>query len=507
MATHRKHHRNSLFYRLRKWLGLGSGSGRGRTRRHAAGAIDPGLSAGPSVKPTVPAIAQPVAEIPGNTRKRKPKHHRGDFKSRIRHFFRKISGKRHRTGTHKMAGSETATASNLSPAETFDRLQQGLPVGAAEQHRHRSFRGPLYSLLHRINPFRNKSTVHHRRQKPGDRGHSLRRQQQRHRRKFWFFDRGKHKHITPRPAVKAEKQKVTLPATLAWIRNELPGYLLRLTSSMSLFMAAYVITWFIYSLAVIFTASFFNIHAVLTYFEVMWTIDNSSPLWSDLNIVAITFSGPFVSLIMGFIYYVILKKRKQMGSHWRTWFFWLFVLSMAHFLGAFVAGAITWQGFGYVIGWVYMHIFFRILISLIFLAALAWIGWLHAGFMLDTRTLRFRPSDIPYLLINRMVLPYMLGTLLLMIIKIPNAAPQHPTIWDYDVMILVSVLFAMIPPLFNKKLKPPTRLPRKTTHRRRRFIAYSAIAASVALVLLYRVGLSDGLYVFMKFVVNVTTYK
>jgi len=258
---------------------------------------------------------------------------------------------------------------------------------------------------------------------------------------------------------------------------------------------------------VVFTASFFNIHAVLTYFEVMWTVDNTSPLWNDLNIVAITFSGPFVSLVMGLVYYAILRKKKNMGTQPRTLVFWLFVLSMAHFLGAFVAGAITWQGFGYVIAWVYMHIFFRILISLIFLAAMAWIGWLHAGSMLETRTLRIRSSDIPYILINRMVLPYILGTILLILIKIPNVAPQHPTIWDYDVMIIASAFFAIIPPLFNKKLQAPSRSSKHHSHRRRRFIMYGAIAVSLAVVLLYRVGLSNGLYIFMKFVLNVTPYK
>jgi hypothetical protein len=296
-------------------------------------------------------------------------------------------------------------------------------------------------------------------------------------------------------------------SALTWIKNELPPYLLKLVNSMGLFMAAYIICWFIYSMAVIFISSFFNIHAVLTYFEVMWTIDNSSPLWNDLNIVAITFAGPFASLIMGIVYYVILKKKKQMGPQMKTLVFWLFVLSMAHFLGAFVAGAITWQGFGYVIAWVNMHIFFRILISLLFLAALAWIGWLHAGFMIETRTLRTRSADIPFVLVNRMILPFLLGTILLMIIKIPNVAPQHPTIWDYDVMILASVLFAVIPPLFNKKLQTPSRSSKHISHRRKRLIAYGAIAASFALIVLYRAGLSHGLYIFMKFVVNVTPYK
>lgn len=401
------------------------------------------------------------------------RHHRHSLRYRILRFFglapRRQSTHHHRQGPSVIPSPSAYKVPPHALSQTSDRPSLPLPAPEVKPHHRR-----------------------HRRPRPH------------YRKGKGLFSGGKKS----RTKTKREPgEKLTFASALEWVKNELPPYLLRLANSMGLFISAYIITWFTYSLAVMFTASFFNIHAVLYYFEVMWPIGNASPLWSDLNIVAITFSGPFASLIMGLVYYVILKKKKQIGTQAKTLLFWLFLLSMAHFLGAFVAGAITWQGFGYVIAWVYMHIFFRILISLIFLAAMAWIGWLHAGFMLETRTLRVRTSDIPYVLINRVVLPYILGTFLLMLIKIPNAAPQHPTIWDYDVMILASVLFAVVPPLFNKKLKASARTPRHLSHRRRRLFAYGAIAASVALVLLYRIGLSDGLYVFMKFVVNVTPYK
>jgi len=403
------------------------------------------------------------------------RHRRPSLLRRILRFFG-LAPQRHSTHHHRQGQStgQVSDVHQISPyalSQSSDRPPLPTPVPETKPHRH-----------HR----------RHRRFRPRIKsGGGL------------FSFKSKHRS-RPKPE---PGEKMTFATALTWMRTELPGYLLKLANSMGLFMAAYVIVWFTYSFSVIFIASFFNIHAVLTYFEVMWTIDNASPLWNDLNIVAITFAGPFVSLLMGLVYYAILRIKKQMGTQLRTLVFWLFVLSMAHFLGAFVAGAITWQGFGYVIAWVNMHIFFRILISLIFLAAMAWIGWLHAGAMLDTRTLRVHSKDIPYILINRMVLPYLLGTILLIILKIPNVAPQHPTIWDYDVMIIASVLFAVVPPLFNKKLKAPSRSLKHLSHRRRRIFAYGAIAASVAVLLLYRLGLSDGLYVFMKFVVNVTPYK
>lgn len=502
MPAHHRSHRRSLISRIRRWFGL-SHDTRHRQKKSGVPGLSPDqlvvLPAGSMPDNTTGGQSQTKAATPPKSRQQHS-HHRG-WMHRLRHLYRKLRGK-----SKKLVGDTTGIAGAASPEEVFERLQQGLPVGQKKEERHhRSLTRRIFSFFRRLNPFsKRKKSIHHHRRRSGK---VLRNSRDKNLFRRWFRKHRKNHDARQGLQPSKNKEKLSVSSAWHWIRTELSGYLLKLGVSMGLFMAAYIITWFTYSFAVMFIASFFDIHAVLHFYEVRWTIGNTSPLWTELNIIAITFSGPLASIIMGLVYYAILKKWKNPGTLLRTFVFWLFVLSMAHFLGAFVAGAITWQGFGYVIDWVGMHIFFRILISLIFLASMAWIGWLHAGFMLETRTLRFKPADIPHLLINRMVLPYVLGTLFLIIIKIPNSAPQHPTIWDYDVMIIASVLFAVVPPLFNKKLKPPTRLPKKTTHRRRRIIAYTAIAASVALVLLYRIGLCDGLYVFMKFVVNVAPYK
>jgi hypothetical protein len=284
------------------------------------------------------------------------------------------------------------------------------------------------------------------------------------------------------------------------------GYILKLLSSTGLFLTAYVVIWLVYSIAVIFTASFYNIDAVLYYYEVMWPAGNAMPPWSDLIAIAVTISGPFAAIIMAVLSFYLLKSRLKTGSHLRTFLFWIFLLSLAHFFGAFAAGAVTWEGFGYVMDWLHMRTFFIFLFSVLFLSALVFMGWRFARFVLETRPIRKHGANIPLILINRMILPMIIGSLILIAIKMPNSVPQHPYIYDYDCFILASGLFFAIPPLFNKKLKPAPQAYKTTSVKNQFFKTISIILLSIGIVMLYRLGLSSGLYVYMKFAVNVIPY-
>ena len=284
------------------------------------------------------------------------------------------------------------------------------------------------------------------------------------------------------------------------------GFILKLLSSTALFMAAYVFVWLVNSAAVMFTASFYNIDAVLYYYEVMWPAGNAMPLWSDRIAVAAAVSGPLAAITMALLSFFLLSARMKTGNNLRTFLFWIFFLSLAHFFGAFASGAVTREGFGYVMDWLQMRTIFIFLFSVIFLSALVFIGWKYTRFILETRPLRKHGSNIPLILLNRMILPYVIGTLILIVIKRPDSIPQHPYIYDYDCFILASALFFAIPPLFNKKLRPQPQNYKSTSVKYQLFKTLSLILLSLGIVALYRLGLSDGLYVYLKFAVNVIPY-
>ena len=284
------------------------------------------------------------------------------------------------------------------------------------------------------------------------------------------------------------------------------SFVLKLLSSMGLFITAYIISWLTYSLAIMVMASFSEIYGVLYYFEVMWPEGSSSSLLNESNAMAIAFAGPLISMVMSLIYFVILKQVKNTGTQFKTLLFWLFLLSNAHFFGAILAGSVTRQGFGYVMGWADISTFLSFLISLLSLSAMAWLGWRFARFILEIRPVKKHGNNISLILINRMALPCLLGILLLVFIKLPNTTPQHPNLWDYDVIILISVLFAVIPPIFNKKLRPEQNLQKTVLTHDRTARAFFAIILSASVLILYRLGLSTGLYIYMKFAIHISSF-
>jgi hypothetical protein len=285
------------------------------------------------------------------------------------------------------------------------------------------------------------------------------------------------------------------------------GFVIKLVSSACLFITAYIITWLTYSFTSIFVASFSGISGVLYYYEVMWPDGVSSTLLNHSNAVAVALAGPIISLFMTALYFVILISVRNLGTQLKTLLTWLFVLSMIHFLGSVVAGLITWKGIGFEISEIYLPVLLRLLISLACIVLIVWIGWKYSRFFLEIRPIRKHRNNIPLILINRMVLPGILGILFLLLVKIPDEAPQHQGIWLHDSIMLATALFFLIPPVFNRKLRPQQRALRNHSSSTIRARALVATVISILVILAYRLGLSSGLYIYMKFVFHMSYYS
>lgn len=337
----------------------------------------------------------------------------------------------------------------------------------------------------------------------------------------WFRERFRwlhpkrrhHHHASDSQFLPLRKPKVTLKMRIKkWFREHksldtIYSILLSQAAAISTIMASYILIWFVYQCAVIFTAAMYDIHAVLRYFEVMFLASNSSPLWTRPDILAITLSGPFVAVvIMG-----ILMLKLYRSSHYTTLIYqlllWLMLMAAAHFFGSFIAGAITLQGMGYVIAWLFMPFAVKLLVSLMFLSVMMFLGWMAGPYFLRLSSGHPRKEDKPFILFGRVVVPWVVATVILVLIKIPNLPPQHENIWDYDVLILASVGFAVIPALFNKKSLPANSIKYPKSKRKHRLVVWLWILVAVVLVLLYRLGLKDGLTVYLKMVLNISAYQ
>jgi len=262
-----------------------------------------------------------------------------------------------------------------------------------------------------------------------------------------------------------------------------------------------------YQLAVMVVASFSNIDSVLYYYEVMFPVGDSSPKWNQVNIIFITLSGPMISLIMWLIYKFLVFRRYHLKHQMRMLVVWLYLHSMMLFFGAFVGGAITRQGFGYVVDWLYMNIAVRILFSLLFLTVIIWISWKIAQFLPESSGEdSWKNNRIGYIL-SRLTIPWLLGGSIMILLKLTKVVPQHENIFNYDAFNIATLLFAVVPPLFNTMTRPHLIQNRKTYPRVHRATVAIWLLVAIVLISLIRFGLNTGLHFQMHFSINMNWYR
>lgn len=317
--------------------------------------------------------------------------------------------------------------------------------------------------------------------------------------KAWF--RRSPKRVEKAPAIQINK-----PAPEPRYRV-LKQEMKPLFNSLGWFILAYLTIYLLYQGVTILAAGTYNIDSVLYYYEVFFPVGNNSPLWNRFNIIVITFIGPFISLIAAIILLRGVLPMKKPGLRSRLYFIWIAWFGIAHFFGAFVGGIITNLGFGYVANWLYMNVWFKILVSLIFLFIMAIIGYYSARFTHETipPAHRAKRSRLRWALASRFIIPVILGTLLLIAVKIPDQVPQHENIQVYDAVIISSMIFLAVPAFFNRKATGRTFLNKTQWIKRSPGIATFILA--LLLLAGFRLLLSQGVYFLIRFTFEMGLYQ
>jgi hypothetical protein len=257
-------------------------------------------------------------------------------------------------------------------------------------------------------------------------------------------------------------------------------------NSTLIFIISYIIVYFIYQLTVILSASLFNIDSILYYFTL--DFDDFSPLWSRLNVIFITFSGPFISLVIGLFLFNYLFKLKRFKSLQKLFILWISLHAFNHFAGALILGIVTTDGFGYVVEWLYLGIVFKFILIFIAFFILIIIGYQSTSKFLSTSNSldRVRVGVRNTFLFNQAFLPWILGSLILIIIRIPNNF-NYP----YETLMFFSLAFIVIPVFFNDIAKPH-KIYKKI--RRKYSLNIGYIILFLLLLTAFRIGLDNGLH-------------
>jgi len=262
------------------------------------------------------------------------------------------------------------------------------------------------------------------------------------------------------------------------------SYFTYTVNSVASFLTAYLFVYIFYQFAVLIVASNYKLDSILFYYDLAF--NDFSPLWNRKNIIIVTFAGPFLSLIFGFLFLRYIAIRPKISKQLKLLSLWIGLHGFNFFLGAFASGVSFDEGFGYVPAWLFLNIFWKILLSMFFLFLLGVVGYYATPKFLDTSYSLSRVSAKvkQKFLIAQVFLPWLVGSFIIFLVKIPSNMP-------YDVGILITLLFAVIPILFNTKARPTRDF--KVEKKPNNF-NYLLLLLTVSLLLLYRLGLNNGLH-------------
>jgi hypothetical protein len=264
-------------------------------------------------------------------------------------------------------------------------------------------------------------------------------------------------------------------------------------NSVILFVLTYLIAYLTYQIAVMFVASRYGINSVLLFYEVFFPIGNYSDKWNSFNIIIITFAGPLISIIMGTIYLLLYVRKDRITGLRKLFYFWLGFHSVNFFLGGFLGGVITQQGFGYVIEWMFLPTVIKFGLSIVCLFTLGLIGFYYATYFMESSGSFFwtkKSNRLIYLLFSGF-LPWVGGTIFIFLLKFTHKIPQHENILVYDSIIYATMFFVIAGMFVNFRSQP---MFDKTTKREGRRINWVYLVILVGLVIIFRLGLNSGLY-------------
>ena len=290
----------------------------------------------------------------------------------------------------------------------------------------------------------------------------------------------------------ADKKKVTLLSQRSPFFRTMT---ISLNSTM-IFMVTYVLVYLFYWLICMLVASWYGLDSTLYYYDLKF--NDHSTLWNRFNILLVTGISPVMCLVVG-IYLLrrVIKKSRWVGLQ-KLFILWTGFHLINHFFGAFPSGVVTAEGFGYVAAWLYMNTAFKFMFSILSLSALAAIGYYSAQLVLETSDSinRIKSEHRISFIFTQLALPWIIGTVMLLLIRLPMAFD-----YPYETFMFFSMVFLVIPPFFNEKVKPKLNL---LKIKKRRYVNLGYFAMMLVLLAFLRIMLGIGLHFVIEINISIT---
>ncbi|MHC1774273.1 MAG: hypothetical protein AB9834_02550 [Lentimicrobium sp.] len=251
-------------------------------------------------------------------------------------------------------------------------------------------------------------------------------------------------------------------------------------NSTALYLLSYLFVFIFHQAFTVVAALIFNYQLKINYTEISFLVYKYS--WTFDSVKIIYSAGPVFCLLLSIFMIVVAIKFREYDGLFKVFFQWGFVHSINLVLGTAVAGALLGEGFGHVLIWMYIPDTGKLIVTLGGLFGLAALGFTMTKlFLLSANSYynKLETADRPAFLISQLFLPYIIGTIIIIAIRLPLTNYEFLRILTPVILILPSFLNSSIYPVFFFDENPKTIK-----------LSSSLVAAAIIVLVVYRVGLN-----------------
>jgi hypothetical protein len=256
-------------------------------------------------------------------------------------------------------------------------------------------------------------------------------------------------------------------------------------NSIILYIFSYFIIYYFSQIVSYIIAVNLDITSVFYYFELNYSM---ATMWDLPRTFAVSTVGPIIVFIIGLIAVNNTFKLKNISPYLKMFIAWLAYHGINYFMGSLLAGSFTGIGVGYTLDlFFYPNMFIYVFIVLFAIAFLAYIGHITSEFFLATSPSLYwlQSRNHSYYLNLTLLIPYLIGTLIIYLIKYPDHLPQRPEHITYDLIVTFSMFFIIFPMLFRRFVFDLT--PKIPVRERTRTIHFTFLILTIFVVAFFRI--------------------
>lgn len=252
--------------------------------------------------------------------------------------------------------------------------------------------------------------------------------------------------------------------------------------------AYYLISYFIISFLFQLTESLISLYL----FDIPSSFDRNSAdyltkpeSWSFDSVKVIFTSGVILSAVFGLLCLIVYLKALELDGLLRLFFLWGFVHSINLFWGSIMLGSFIFEGFGYVLAWMYLQDTVKMILLFISLFMMLAAGSLmtkpflySANTYYNNLSAEMRPSFRKY----QFFVPYVFGTIIIVILRFPLSL--------YELLLLLTPILIILPLWWGISKFPPYFF---EDHPKSIEIHWRIVITTLVIIALYRVVMGVGI--------------